>query len=185
MIAPLKRVLSSPSIYLIAGVLLIGGFVAQWVQSVGGPAGFRERFGPVGPLVTVPIQVSVALTPFPSDMVSIANGVLYGFWLGAGLSWLGWWLAALAEYGLGRRARADFDLKTHLNKVPSWLRRIPVSHPAFLIGSRQIPWLGGHVSTFVPGAMGVGFRRYLWCSAVAIVPSSLVMAAIGVGLLRL
>jgi uncharacterized membrane protein YdjX (TVP38/TMEM64 family) len=125
------------------------------------------------------------MTPVPSDFISIANGAAYGFLLGTGLSWLGWWLAALAEFGLGWWARKDFDLTTSLDRLPDWLRRFPVGHPVFLIGARQVPWLGGHITSFVPGAAGVGLRRYVWCSAIAIVPGAIVMAGIGAGLVKL
>jgi uncharacterized membrane protein YdjX (TVP38/TMEM64 family) len=181
----LRRVFTSWTLYLVVGLVLVGWLLARWVSQMGGPEVFREKFGLVAPLVTVPVHVVITVTPFPSDVISVANGTLYGFWLGASLNWIGWWLAALAEYGLGRRAGRDFEVEDHLAAAPRWLRRFPVQHPLFLIGSRQVPWAGGHISTFVPGVMGVSLRRFAWCSAVAIVPSSLLMAAIGVGLLQL
>lgn len=181
----LRRVICSPAVYTLIGILLVGGLLLRWIQLMGGPAALREWVGPTMPLLTIPVHVVVAVSPFPSDVICIANGSLYGFWFATGLNWLGWWLAALVEYGLGRRARTDFQLEAHTSRLPAWLKRFPTSHPAFLIGSRQIPWLGGHVSTFVPGAAGVSLRRFAWCSAIAIVPGSVVMASIGVGLLRL
>jgi len=181
----LSRLATSPSVHALVGILVVGGLLARWVSSIGGPAAFRGRFGLVAPFVTVPIHSIVAVTPFPSDVIAIANGTLYGFWPAVSLNWIGWWLAALAEFALGRRVRRDFDLDAHLARLPEWLRSFPVSHPVFLIGSRQVPWLGGHVATFVPGAMDVRFSRYVWCSAISILPGALVMAAIGVGLLRL
>ena len=81
--------------------------------------------------------------------------------------------------------RRDFDLDAQLPRVPAMLRRFPVQHPVFLVGSHLLPWVGGHVSTLLPGALGVGFVRVAWCSAVGIIPGSLVMAALGVGLVRL
>jgi len=176
------RLLLLPTTWAVILILVAGSGLAHWVSSMGGPQVFRERFGVVAPLITVPVHAIVAVTPFPSDVISVANAVLYGFWLGAALSWIGWWSGALAEYGLGRQARKEFELEIWLARVPRWLRQFPVGHPVFLIVSRQIPWLGGHVSTFVPGAYGVSLRRFAWCSAIAIIPGALVMAAIGAGL---
>ena len=175
----------SPTLYALAGLLILGVFLYRWVASIGGPDTFRASFGAVAPLVTVPIHVVIAIAPVPSDFIAIANGALYGFALGTGLSWLGWWIAALAEFGLGKRVRRDFLLESNMERIPGWLRRFPIDHPAFLIGARQIPWLGGHITSFVPGAAGVSLRRYVWCSAIAIVPGAVLMAAIGAGLMKL
>jgi uncharacterized membrane protein YdjX (TVP38/TMEM64 family) len=179
------RAATSPAVYSVVGLLLLGNIVARWIAVIGGPAVIRETWGYSAPLISVPAHILLAITPFPSDIVSIANGAVYGFVPGAVLSWVAWWIAALAEYGLGRRARKDFDLERGLQKMPTWLRRFPIEHPAFLIGGRLLPWLGGHITTFFPGAAGVQFQRYVWCSAVAVIPPSIVMAAVGAGLVRL
>ena len=176
------RLLRSPAVWILVCVSIAGVFLFDWIDANGGPGSVRERFGALAPIVTVSVHIILALTPFPSDAVAIANGVLYGFWLGVGLSWLGWGLAGVAEFALGRRARRDFCLDTALTKAPAWIRQFPVSHPVYLLASRQIPWLGGHVATFVPGAAGVSWRRFLWCSAIAIIPSAILMTGIGAGL---
>ncbi len=179
------RLLSSPTVWILVGVAILGAVLVRWIDGLGGPSAFQNKFGVIAPLVTVSLHIILALTPFPSDPIAMANGVLYGFRLGVSLSWLGWWLAGLAEFALGRRARYDFCLDTTLTKAPRWVVEIPVSHPAYLILSRQIPWLGGHISTFVPGAAGVGWRRFLWCSAIAVIPSVIIMTGIGAGIMRL
>ena len=162
-----RRLLSSPTVWILVGVSILGAALVQWTHNLGGPDAFQARFGLLAPVVTVTSHIILALTPFPSDPIAIANGVLYDFRLGLCLSWLGWWLAGLAEFALGRRARRDFCLDTTLTKAPQWVREFPVSHPAYLILSRQIPWLGGHISTFVPGAADVS------CAGSCGVPPSL------------
>jgi uncharacterized membrane protein YdjX (TVP38/TMEM64 family) len=127
----------------------------------------------------------LAISPFPSDLVAIGNGAFYGLVLGTVFSWLAWWGAALMEFGLGRRVRKDFELDANLDRIPGWLQQFPLNHPAFLIGVRQVPWLGGHVGSFLPGAVGVRLRRYCWCSAIGVIPGSILMAAIGAGLVTL
>ena len=175
----------SPTLYLIFGLLLLGVILAHWVTANGGLADLREDLGPAAPWATVPVHVVLAITPFPSDLVAIGNGAFYGLVLGTAFSWLAWWVAALLEYGLGRRARKDFELDANLDRIPGWLQQFPVDHPVFLIGVRQVPWLGGHLGSIVPGAAGVKLRRYSWCSAIGVIPGSILMAAIGAGLVAL
>ena len=107
------------------------------------------------------------------------------FWFALGLNWLGWWLASHLEFFLGRRLRGDFDIERKLERLPRWLRRFPVEHPVFLIFARQVPWAGGHLTTLVPGAMGVPFFRSAWCNAIAIIPAAILTAGLGAGLLAL
>lgn len=177
-----RRVLTSPTVWVFALVCVLGYLLVDWIDQQGGPEAVQQRYGIAAPMVTVSLHIILALTPFPSDVVAITNGMIYQIRMGVALSWLGWWLAALAEFALGRRARKDFCIDTALSRAPAWIRSFPISHPLFLILSRQVPWLGGHIATLVPGAAGVSWGRYLWCSAIAVVPGAVVMTAIGAGL---
>lgn len=184
-IGRLRRLLRSP---LVLGLLAFAGFtfaILQVLDSLGGPHGIWERFGLLAPLISTPLHSMVALSPVPSDLLAIANGAIYGFWLGAGLSWIGWWTAAMLQFFLVRRLGRDWDVVGRMEKLPSWLRRFPVGHPAFLIGVRLVPFAGGHIGTIVPATMGVPAGRVAWCAAIALVPGAFLSAAIGVGLMRL
>jgi uncharacterized membrane protein YdjX (TVP38/TMEM64 family) len=181
----LRAVLGSPALWLVTGLLLTAYLLVSWVDSVGGPEAIRERYGVMAPAITSSIQILVAPTPFPSDVICVAQGALYGFWFALGLNWLGWWLAAHIEFLLGRRLRGDFDLESRIGRLPRWLRRFPVEHPVFLIFARQVPWAGGHLTTLVPGAMGVPFIRSAWCNAIGIIPAAVLTAGVGAGLLAL
>lgn len=181
----IRRLVTSRAFYLILGIVFVGLLLTRWVEALGGPAGIWERFGWLAPAISVPFHAFIAVTPLPSDLVSIANGAVYGFWAGAGFNWLGWFIASFLQYSIGRRVRHDFDVEAWLARSPSWLRRFPADHPVFIIGSRFVPYAGGHLATLVPSAMGVALGRFTWCTAVALVPSSLVMAGVGAGLLLL
>ena len=138
-----SRLLRSPTLWIFLALSILGAVLIDWIDTLGGPVAFRQRFGLLAPALTVTLHIVLALTPFPSDAVSIANGAMYGFQIGVSLSWFGWWLAALAEFALGRRARIDFCLDTALAKAPRWVQRFPVSHPAYLIFLARSPgWAG-------------------------------------------
>lgn len=179
------RALRTPTLWIVIGALLGAFLLTQWVRSVGGPDTIRERFGVAAPLVSGLIQLALTPTGVPTDFLYVAHGALYGFWLAAPLNWAAAWLGGLLGYALGRRAHADLDVERAFTRVPAWLRRFPVAHPAFLILARQVPWAGSQLTTLLPGAMGVSFARVAWCSAVATVPSAVVLAAVGAGLVQL
>jgi len=181
----IARLVGSNAFQLALGLCGVAFLLTRWVNAHGGPTAVWERFGLFAPAVSVPVQAFVAVTPFPSDVLCVANGTVYGFWRGAFFSWIGWYIAALVEFGIGRRARVDFPVDDWLARLPECLQRFPVAHPAFLIGARFVPWAGGHISTLVPGATGVGAGRFAWCAAIAIIPPSILMAGLGAGLLAL
>ena len=185
MLKILRRLLRSQGLWLALGLLLAAYLLVGWVESVGGPEAIRARYGVLAPAITSSIQILIAPTPFPSDVICVAQGALYGFWFAVGLNWLGWWLAAHIEFFVGRRLRGDFDIELQLERLPRWLRRFPVDHPVFLIFGRQVPWAGGHLTTLVPGAMGVPFVRSAWCNAIGIIPGAILTAGLGAGLLAL
>lgn len=164
---------------VIVAVLAIA--FASWrvVESSGAEA-LLLRFGPLAPLLSVPIHVVLSATPFPSEMIGLANGAVYGFWLGTLCSWLGWWCGAILEYGLLRRGTRQIGARVEFERLPGWLRRFPVGHPFFLIVGRQIPF-GFHLVNVFAGVAGVPPARFVFCAAVSNLPYALLSAAMGAG----
>jgi len=181
----IRRLFRSKTFYLVIGFFVAGFWLMHWVNAVGGPSIVRDRFGWAAPAVSMQIQWIVGMTPFPTDILAIANGSLYGFWLGALVSWAGWYIDALIKFYIGRSTKEDFPVDQWVARLPKKLQRVPVDYPVFLIGSRLVPYAGGFICTFIPGALGVRWSRFVWCAALAIVPPALIMAAIGVGLLSM
>jgi len=179
----LTRLFLSPTLYAIVGLLILASVLTKWLASHD-PTTFRETFGAAAVAMTVSVHIVLAMTAFPADLISVANGAVYGLIFGTVLSCVGWWVAALLQFGLGRCARKDFDLANHSDRIPQWLQRLPIEHPLYLIGVRQVPWLGMHIGSFVPGAAGVKLPRFAWCSAIGVFPGSLIMTAIGAGIVH-
>ncbi len=176
------RLVRSLRFWFASAVVLFCLAAAYWILQNDLLVQARTALGPFAPLITVPIHIVVSLTPFPSDVITIANGAIYGFVLGASLSWIGWWLAALIAFAIGRLLATEVDFDEQMAKMPDWIRRFPVGHPVFLIFGRQIPWAGGHLTTWLPGALGVPFRRFLWCSAIAVIPGAITLSGVGAGI---
>lgn len=175
--------LTSPTLYILVGLLVAGWAIFRWLAEQDLET-FRETYGWAAIAIIWPSHVMIALSPIPSDFVTIANGALFGVVIGTLMSWAAAWCAAMLQFGIGRRARLDFHLDRHRRQLPERVRNLPVGHPVYLIGVRQIPWLGMHVGSFVPGAAGVSWRRFICCSAIGAIPGALLMAAIGAGIVR-
>lgn len=179
------KLLTSPALWLILLVLATGYLLANWVGAMGGPEVFQEKYGLLAPLITGGILFLLTPTPFPSDVISVAHGALYGFLIASVLNWAALWAAAILEANLGKRLGTDLDVEEELKKLPMFMQKLPVGHPLFLILGRQIPMVGSNITTLLPGAVGVPITRIIACSAIGIVPSACALAAMGAGLLQL
>jgi len=170
----------------VAGVLLAALLIVAthlWIQSIGGPGAVRERFGVAGLAVSLFAHWVLNLTPFGEMLpMAVANGAIWGFWLGALVSWLGWMGASLTQYLVVRRMGTRLDVEARLDRLPKRIRSLPIEHPAFQVAGRSVPWVGLHLVNVTAALYGVPMRRFLACAAVGQAGPALVMSALGAGL---
>jgi uncharacterized membrane protein YdjX (TVP38/TMEM64 family) len=182
-----QRLVRSRGVQSAALALVLGGLIVGGVHLLGGPEGIRARFGLLAPAVWIPLQVVVHVTPVGDFLPwAVLNGSMFGFWLGALATWLSWMGSASIQYAIGRRTARDLgwgaDPARLPARLPAWLRRLPIGHPAFLIVARWFPLMAGPIN-LTAGAARVPYLRVLWCTAVGVVPQALFLSAIGVGIL--
>lgn len=180
--APAPRLLRSRG--LLGLMLLCGGawLLLHALAAVGGPEAVRDRFGFAAALLLVPVHAVVAVSPFPSELIAMAHGAIYGFAIGWPLTWAGWCLGAALEYALYRRIASDVGAGG-AERLPAWLRAFPVRHPLFLVLGRLVPF-GNHAVNALAGSCRVPFGRFAWASALAFIPFSALIAGIASGLVR-
>ena len=180
----IRAVLASRGFQGLVVVAFAGWALVEGIDRFGGAEALGERWGDRAAFVTVPVQAVVAVSPVPGEIVAFLNIALYGFWVGAALSWLGWMLAAFLEYGLVRRFALDVAPEGARERLPRWLQALPTRHPAYLICARWLPF-GSHLVNSTAGLHGVPMARFSWTTAVSLVPASLVFSAVASGLLSL
>lgn len=148
------------------------------MDGLGGPAGLRARYGLLAPAVTFPAHVVTTLTPVGELLpFGVANGALYGMWMGAALNWAAWMVAAVLQHAFGRTVRRRVT-------APVWVRRLPLGHPLVLLFGRWLPG-GGVLVDAAAGAAGVPLVRLLAWAAAGHAPQAVLIAALGDGLLEL
>jgi uncharacterized membrane protein YdjX (TVP38/TMEM64 family) len=168
----------------LVGITLAAWALVEAIEAVGGAEAIRASWGASAGWVTVPVQAVVSASPVPGEIIAFLNTALYGFWIGAALSWCGWMGAAFIEYALVRRLGREFAGDGGRERLPQWLRTLPYGHPAFLIFARYLPF-GAHVVNSTAALHGVPPGRLAWTAAVSLVPSSLLFSAFAAGLLSL
>lgn len=164
----------------VLAILVLSAAVLLGVRALGGPEAFLAPFGRWAPLVGVVVVALAGFQPFPGgEVLLVAQGALFGAGLGAAVCLAGSTAVAATRYHLARW----FTRGAHLDDVrmPAWLRRLPVGHPAFQILVRQLP-LGGFAIDLASPMAGVSPRRHHTCAVLGAAPGSWLFAAIGAGL---
>ena len=172
------------ALLLVAVCFVVGTIHA--VDSLGGPVAIRDRFGPSGVAISFAAHWLLNLTPAGEILPSaMANGAAWGFWLGAGVSWLGWVAASLTQYGLALRLGTRIDIDRRLELLPARIRAFPVAHPVFQILGRMVPVVGLHFVNVASAARRVPLARFVACALAGHAGPALTMSAVGAGLIRL
>lgn len=180
----MRRILTSRALLVLLVISVLAWVAWVLLDIPTALAWARSLHGPIPALVLIPLQTAISLSfsPIPSDVVGIALCVVYGFARGAFFVWVAWMLGAWIEYALVRRIANRVDEEAARAKLPGWLQKLPVDHPAFLICGRWFP-LGPHLVNSAAGAAGVPLWRYTWTAAAGIAVSALVISAVATGLL--
>ncbi|MFK7987052.1 MAG: TVP38/TMEM64 family protein [Sandaracinaceae bacterium] len=176
--------LKTPAPWLLLAFGLGVWAVHRWVTDIGGPEVIDARYGIAAPVVMVGIQTLLSAAPFPSELWALASSALYGWLPGTVMTWAGWTMGSMIQYGLARRGMDDLaatgPLDERLARLPAWLRRLPLTHPVFLVVVRWFP-MGFHLANLTAGARRVPAGRQLAIAAVGSAPGAALWAAIGAG----
>ncbi len=141
--------------------------------------------GVFGPLVVLLIYAVVALTPIPSDPITVINIALFGPVLGFFISWMGNNIGALMEYYFGAHLSKTTNFKDYKEKLPFGLNKLPVNSPWFLIGGRLIPGYGGKVISIIAGMYRVSVTTFFWTTALTNFLGAILLGFGGYGIINI
>ena len=138
-----------------------------------------HQAGVWGPVVFFAGYVALSLVPSPKALLTVAGGVLFGFWAGAALALLAALVGAVLSFALGRalgREAVDRLTRGRLARVDELLSTHGL---ASVLVVRLIPVVPYTAINYAAGLTGVRLRHYALGSALGMVPGSLAYAALG------
>jgi len=150
--------------------------IGSWLEAAGGWAYV------VAPL----LMAAVAILPIPAEAPAMLNGALFGPFAGSAVTWSGAMLGAVASYELGRWLGRP--------AVERFVPRSSLSRADGVIGgagwwglllARLIPLIAFTALNWGAGIMRVDRWRFLWTTAVGILPGVLLFTSSGWGLARI
>jgi len=167
------------------GLLVVALVVLFVVGQVGGwpdVSDLRERVdgaGAAGGVVFVLGYAALSLLPAPKGLMTALGGILFGWGLGALLSWSGAMVGAVVAFGLGRllgRDAVDRMLRGRLARADGLLSEHGLGA---VIAVRLVPVLPFTAINYAAGLTGVRFGHYVLGTALGMIPGSLAYAALG------
>ncbi len=129
-------------------------------------------------LGSIALMVLHSFVPLPAEIIALANGMLFGPWWGVVVTWVGAMLGAVLAYGLaralGRPAVRAFIPAKHWAR----LEAIPVEAGPLLV-IRLMPVISFNLVNYAAGLLGVPWWRFLWTTALGILPIVVTMVVLG------
>ena len=150
--------------------------IGDWIQSVGS---WAYLFAPL-------LMATVAIFPIPAEAPAMLNGMLFGPVTGTLVTWVGSMLGAQVSFELarmlGRPVAERFIRPEFLARADSVVMRAGWWG---LLLPRFIPVIAFTALNWGAGLTPVSRWRFIWTTAVGIVPGAIVFTASGTGLAAL
>jgi uncharacterized membrane protein YdjX (TVP38/TMEM64 family) len=170
-------------------VLLLAAAIGAWLwlrsrgidlagMSASDVEAMVKSWAPWSWLGSILLMVLHSFVPLPAEIIALANGMLFGPWWGVVVTWFGAMLGAVLAYGLaralGRPAVRAFIPARHWAK----LEAIPVEAGSLLV-IRLMPVISFNLVNYAAGLLGVPWWRFLWTTALGILPIVVTMVVLG------
>jgi uncharacterized membrane protein YdjX (TVP38/TMEM64 family) len=136
--------------------------------------------GPWAVAVSIGLMILHSFVPFPSEFLTVANGLVFGFGKGVVVTWVGAMAGAVLAFGLARSLGRPFVLRLlsddQERKLEEWVDRLGTD--ALLVG-RFIPAISFNLMNYGAGLSPVSWRTFLWTTGLGILPMTILMVWAG------
>jgi uncharacterized membrane protein YdjX (TVP38/TMEM64 family) len=160
-----------PELRHCVSLVIHGQFTAlrSYIRSLG-PGGFALLLG---------LMLAHAIVFYPSEIITATAGYVYGFGLGLAFVVVGWLLAALITYALGRSVGRPL-LQRLLGRRFDWLTAtIEQGGTSLLLSSRLIPIVPFALMGYAAGATRISLWRFSWTTVVGYLPLTVAVVYLG------
>jgi len=137
------------------------------------------------PVASILITVINTFLPFPTDLMIVANGAVFGFWNGFLVSMIGAMASACLAFGIARLVGREAARRLIPAHALAW-----VDHTVTEGGWRAvliiqfIPLLPYSLLNFALGLTSVPWTTFLWATVVSILPTDIILVGLGHGVAK-
>ncbi len=139
-----------------------------------------KDLGVAGPLLILGLALIHAVVFYPAEIVDAAAGFVYGFFPALALMMLGWMLSGLICFAIGRSvARPLLDRWFGTERFERIEGAIERGGVTLLLAVRLIPIVPFSLVSYAAGAARVPLWRFVWTTAVAYLPITVLAVYFG------
>jgi uncharacterized membrane protein YdjX (TVP38/TMEM64 family) len=161
--------------FSLGGANTIEGMVAQ-----------IRSWGPWAALGSIVLMVAHSFIPFPAEIITIANGMVFGPLWGSVITWVGAMLGALSTFGLVRLLGRPFVHRmlseNQLDRLSAW--SATRGGLALLIG-RLIPVIAFNLLNYGAALTEISWWTFTWATGLGILPLTILLNVFGDSILAM
>ncbi len=139
--------------------------------------------GPLGYLAAIGVMFAVAILPIPAEAPAMVNGAMFGPWAGTLVTWTGAMLGAITSFEIGRRWGRPIVRRFVSDAA---LERVDQALDGAgwwgLLLARFTPVIAFTALNWGSGLANLPRKRFLWTTALGILPGALLFTATGTGI---
>ncbi|MCM2306695.1 MAG: TVP38/TMEM64 family protein [Sulfuritalea sp.] len=177
-------------------LLLVVGVGAWWLwpaefsfdgeNTIEGMVARIRSWGPWAALGSIVLMVMHSFLPFPAEIITLANGMVFGPLWGTVITWVGAMLGAIGTFALVRLLGRPF---VHRMLSESQLRRLAEwsstkGGMALLMG-RLIPLVAFNLLNYSAALTEISWWTFIWATGLGILPLTILLNVFGDSILTL
>ena len=180
---------------LVLGVLAAGSLL-WWLWppelSLGGDNTMEDvvahirAWGPWAALGSIVLMVVHSFLPFPSELITLANGMVFGPWWGSVITWVGAMLGAISTFGLVRLLGRPFVYRMlseqQVKRLSDWSSR---QGGVALLTGRLIPVIAFNLLNYAAALTNISWWTFIWATGLGILPLTILLNVFGASILNL
>jgi len=156
-------------------VILFAGNLDQIV-------GLIRSWGFAAPLMSLILMILQAIVaPLPAFLVTAANGMIFGLFWGAVLSWIGALMGALMSFYIARLFGSVVTEKIIRNqKVVEFIKRAGEKNGFYVILlSRLLPFVSFDLISYMAGLSGIRPGAFIFGTVIGMLPATIIYTLFG------
>jgi len=155
--------------------ILIAGNLDQVIKLI-------RSWGFAAPLMSVLLMITQAIvSPIPAFLVTAANGMVFGSFWGAIISWIGALIGALTSFYIARLFRKVALRKiVHNQKTVEFIRHAGEKRGFYVILlSRLLPFISFDIISYMAGLSGIHPWAFIFGTGLGMLPATIIYTFIG------
>jgi uncharacterized membrane protein YdjX (TVP38/TMEM64 family) len=173
--------LAVAAVGLLAIVVVVWGLAASdFDMSVAAAVREIRGWGMWGVAGSIGLMVAHSFLPFPAEIIACANGIVYGAFWGAVITWIGAMLGASAAFALVRWLGRPFVER--MVPAAQWAQLTVWSRSrggAVLLTARLVPVIAFNLINYVAALSGISWWTFLWATGLGILPLTILLSILG------